>query len=102
MAKAAILERINRDFLAAASELPAAAIALSARKQAAEELARLGWPSGRDEQWRYANLREFERIGRFSPAPASTASEATLALPPALPGFERLLFVDGVRAHGGS
>ena len=99
MAQATTLERIRRDFEAAANDLPAAPVAPAARRRAAEELTRLGWPSGRDEQWRYANLRDFERIGRFNPAPSSCATDDVLsALPPALPGFQRLVFVDGIRA----
>jgi Fe-S cluster assembly protein SufD len=102
MAPAVILDRIHRDFEAAAGNLPAAAVTLSTRRHAAKELARLGWPSGRDEQWRYANLRDFERIQSFSPANSAEPAPGTAGwqLPAQLPGFKRLLFVDGVRVAG--
>lgn len=109
MAQAAILERIHRDFEASAGDLPATVIDPAARRRAADELARLGWPSGRDEQWRYANLRQFERVGQFGPRPAAalTGADATAAnaraiaqLPRVLPGFERWVFIDGIRAQG--
>src|SRR6185437_11515258 len=83
----------------------------SARRQAARELARLGWPQGRDEQWRYANLRALERVGSFVPArrgagpgtAAAGAVPAALATLPAAPaGFERLVFIDGLRAVSGA
>lgn len=105
MAQAAILERIHRDFEAAAADLPASVIDPADRRRAADELARLGWPSGRDEQWRYANLRQFERVGQFGSRPissvAAAASDAANAqLPRALPGFERWVFIDGIRFQG--
>jgi Fe-S cluster assembly protein SufD len=105
------LERVLREFETVAAELPEDAVPQSTRRHAARELARLGWPQGRDEQWRYANLRALERIASFIPArrrialqrPAdasATASETAslAALPPLLAGFQRLVFVDGLRA----
>ncbi|HEX4377205.1 MAG TPA: SufD family Fe-S cluster assembly protein [Steroidobacteraceae bacterium] len=105
MAQAAILERIHRDFEAAAADLPASVIDPAARRRAADELERLGWPSGRDEQWRYANLRQFERVGQFGSRPVSSVAgaatdAANAQLPRALPGFERWVFIDGIRAIG--
>ncbi len=101
MAQAAILERIHRDFEASANDLPASVIDPAARRRAADELARLGWPSGRDEQWRYANLRQFERVSQFGPRAATQAASSAVAqLPRALPGFERRVFVDGIRVQG--
>lgn len=101
------LERVLREFATVASELPDDPVSRSARQQAARELARLGWPQGRDEQWRYANLRALERIGSFIPVRRRTGSAAHAAdagtsaahaaLPPAPAGFERLVFVDGIR-----
>lgn len=100
MAQSAILDRILRDFEAAADTLPDATVSHAARRRAAQELSRLGWPSGRDEQWRYANLRAFERVGSFRPpAPASSALPD---LPAALPGFDRMVFADGARIDLGS
>src|SRR5580693_7248563 len=99
MAQSAVLERILHDFESVASQLPDSVVSREARQRAAAELTRLGWPSARDEQWRYANLRAFEQVAQFrSPAflPAEIPS-GSLNLPPPLPGFERLVFVDGRR-----
>lgn len=104
-----VLERALRDFEALAAQLPDQIVPRAMRRRAAEQLARLGWPQGRDEQWRYANLRALERIERFAPPATPSAAAggavsgpvsaaAPLELPPPLPGFERLLFIDGVRA----
>jgi Fe-S cluster assembly protein SufD len=51
-------------------------------------------PTNRDENWRYANLRPFAKA-RPEPVAAEPPRLADLALPPALPGFERFVFVDG-------
>jgi len=96
-----LLERALRDFDGAAARLSDAIIPQAARRRAAEQLTGLGWPSSRDEHWRYANLRALERIATFAPAPAAadTADVASaLELPARLPGFQRLLFIDGVRS----
>jgi Fe-S cluster assembly protein SufD len=96
MAQSAVLDRILNDFASVEQDLPDSVVPREARTRAAAELTRLGWPSARDEQWRYANLRAFERIARFrSPPPVPPRSAA---LPDALPGFERLVFVDGRRS----
>jgi Fe-S cluster assembly protein SufD len=102
------LERVLREFETVAAELPDDPVQRPARQQAARELARLGWPQGRDEQWRYANLRALERIDSFIPARRRTGSAAHTAdtgagaasavLPAAPAGFERIVFVDGIRA----
>jgi Fe-S cluster assembly protein SufD len=99
MAQNAVIERILHDFDSVASQLPDSVVPTQARRRAAAELTRLGWPTARDEQWRYANLRAFERIGHFRPPVSSPA--AALKLPDPLPGFERLIFVDGRRQLGG-
>jgi Fe-S cluster assembly protein SufD len=54
-------------------------------------------PSSRDENWKYANLRGLARA-RFEPAPAPEAAqvkEIAARLPAALPGYDRLVLVDG-------
>jgi Fe-S cluster assembly protein SufD len=95
------LERILRDFDAVATQLPDSAVAAAVRGRAARELARLGWPSTRDEQWRYANLRAFERLPAFRPAMLLSAAAGTaVALPPPIAGFERWVYVDGMRQAG--
>jgi len=105
------LDRILRDYQAVAARLPDAAVPRDARAHALRELSRYGWPKARDEQWRYTNLRAFEAVPAFAPAVlaqapgdvaaalgrATPAPELALELPPALPGFQRLLYVDGVR-----
>lgn len=100
MAKIATLDRILRDFEAAADTLPGDRLSLEARSRAAQELSRMGWPSARDEQWRYANLRAFERIGSFKPS--APATSALTDLPAALPGFDRMVFADGARIDSAS
>jgi len=98
-ARSDMLDRIVRDYESVATRLPEAAVTRAARAHALRELARLGWPRSSDEQWRYTNLRAFERVPAFRPAALERAAAAAPAfeLPPALPGFERLVFVDGVR-----
>jgi Fe-S cluster assembly protein SufD len=51
-------------------------------------------PTNRDENWRYANLRPLTRAKPDAVDPAASAS-ASIALPAAMPGFERWVFVDG-------
>jgi Fe-S cluster assembly protein SufD len=94
-----MVDRIRHDYEAVAARLPDAAVTREARAGAMHELARLGWPTTRDEQWRYTNLRAFERLPAFAPAVLARASgdTAELDLPPALPGLERLVYIDGVR-----
>jgi Fe-S cluster assembly protein SufD len=94
------LDRILRDYEAVAARLPDAAVPRQARDHALRELSRLGWPKMTDEQWRYTNLRAFEGVPAFRPAVLARTpgdASAALELPPALPGFERLVYVDGVR-----
>jgi Fe-S cluster assembly protein SufD len=94
-----MVDRIMRDYAGVAARLPDAVVARAARARAMHELSRIGWPSSRDEQWRYTNLRAFERVTAFAPrvlAPAA-GDTATLQLPPPLPGFERQVYIDGVR-----
>jgi Fe-S cluster assembly protein SufD len=105
------LDRILSDYQAVAARLPDAAVPRDARAHAVRELSRYGWPKARDEQWRYTNLRAFEAVPAFAPAVlalapgdvaaalgrATPAPELALELPPVLPGFQRLLYVDGVR-----
>ena len=106
--RASVLERVLRDYRSIAADLPGDAAVRAARARAAARLAELGWPSARDEQWRYTNLRAFERLPAFhppaatdgDPAAALAAVRAQLELPPVLPGFERLLFIDGRRVAG--
>jgi Fe-S cluster assembly protein SufD len=92
--RTSILERVLRDYASVAAKLPGDA---AARTRAAARLSELGWPSVRDEQWRYANLRAFERLSGFCPAAAGSLD---IELPASVPGFERLIYVDGVQVTG--
>ncbi|HEX9474527.1 MAG TPA: SufD family Fe-S cluster assembly protein [Steroidobacteraceae bacterium] len=79
------LERILSEFGPADGAAPA-------RLAAAQALRTHALPTRRDENWRYANLRALEAVRSFLPGPQPTASPA---LPPALPGYSRLVFIDG-------
>ena len=79
------LERILSEFSSPAGAAPA-------RLAAAQALRAHALPTRRDENWRYANLRSLEAVRSFLPGPRPTVSPA---LPPALPGFSRLVFIDG-------
>jgi Fe-S cluster assembly protein SufD len=71
------------------------------RQAAAQRLRRLGLPARNEDSWRYANLRALEQLPSFLPAAApgdsaaSTPAPGALALPPALPGYSRLVLIDG-------
>lgn len=93
---ASIAERIALEHAAASSGLPSSIVSADRRRLAAEALASKGLPTGRDENWKYANLRPVEKV-RFAPA----SSRATLSLPDlpaAIAGYSRYVFVDGVFA----
>jgi Fe-S cluster assembly protein SufD len=101
--RSATLDRIVHDYEAVAARLPDTAVPRAERAHALEALTKLGWPRASDEQWRYTNLRAFERLAAFAPRvlARTVGDSAAPELPPALPGFERLVYVDGVReVHG--
>src|SRR5580658_3964438 len=105
--RSATLDRIVHDYEAVAARLPDTAVPRAERAHALEALTKLGWPRASDEQWRYTNLRAFEAVAAFRPAalaPAATVPDdaAAIELPPPLPGFERLVYVDGVRQRAGA
>jgi len=77
-------------FQEAAGAEPAAAVAAAARL-----LKQQGLPAPRDEHWRNANLRALDGVRHFL-TPAAAATPA-LPLPPPLPGFERIVCIDGRR-----
>jgi Fe-S cluster assembly protein SufD len=89
-----LCERIAADFASATG----AATPSAARRSALAALSAQGLPGGRDENWKYANLRPLERV-RFVPAPAADAPLAA-ALPEPLPGYTRYVFIDGAFAPG--
>src|SRR5687767_11888494 len=95
---ASIAERIAQEHAAASSALPSSVVSMDRRRHAAEALAAKGLPTGRDENWKYANLRPVEKV-RFAPAgPAERATLSAADLPPAIAGYARYVFVDGVFA----
>jgi Fe-S cluster assembly protein SufD len=51
-------------------------------------------PTNRDENWRYANLRPLAKAKRDAVVPPASPL-ASIALPAALPDYERWVFVDG-------
>ncbi|MFZ0007364.1 MAG: Fe-S cluster assembly protein SufD [Steroidobacteraceae bacterium] len=97
----ALTTRIVEEHAALERALPARSAGAARRRAAMAALAASGLPTSRDENWRYANLRPLERL-RFTPAPAAPAEGAPAslqaALAPALPGFARYVFVDGLFA----
>lgn len=68
------------------------------RRQALERFARLGFPTTRDEQWRYTSVAPLARTN-FGPAAEAAATRVELAALEtfSFPGLDcsRLVFVDG-------
>ncbi len=99
VAAASLIARVQREYAEVAASLPAHVSAPAQRRAALEALARGGLPTNRDENWRYASLRPLERVAfrplAATPAPIELQQLASVALPAALPGCERFVFVDG-------
>jgi Fe-S cluster assembly protein SufD len=99
---ASLATRIAEQHAAAAAALPGDVVSRERRLSAIETLAVEGLPTTRDENWKYANLRPLDKV-RFAPLPEaarenlSALSPVKLAdLPPAVEGYARYVFVDGV------
>jgi len=90
----ALATRIAAEHAAAAASLPAGVVSPEQRLSAIETLGVEGLPVSRDENWKYANLRPLEKVRFTAPvsAPLIDASE----LPPAIEGYARYTFVDGL------
>ena len=89
------IHRLREDFDAAAARLPAAVVPAAARRAAVDRLVALGLPGLRDDAWRYADLRPL-RSAALRPAANEVLTAGTLpALPAAIAGSQRLVFVDG-------
>jgi Fe-S cluster assembly protein SufD len=86
-----LLTRIAADHAAALSAQPATPRSLTHRRDALRNLLDRGLPTGRDENWRYANLRPLEKAS-FAPG---TATAGPVDLPATIEGFARFVFVDG-------
>jgi Fe-S cluster assembly protein SufD len=85
------------DFAAFERELPAGepAAVKALRRQALERFARLGFPSLRQEEWRFINVAPIARTAFHWPAGVADRADA---LPPGTLTFDaaaRLVFVDG-------
>jgi Fe-S cluster assembly protein SufD len=97
----ALAERLSAEHAGTAAVLAEPAAGADRRRKALEALLASGLPTSRDENWKYANLRPLERL-RFLPASAAEGAAAAplteAVLPPALPGYARYVFVDGVLA----
>jgi len=65
------------------------------RQAAAQRLRIVGLPARGEDSWRYANLRALDQVRSFLPG---AAGALPLPLPPALPGYLRLVLIDG-RLH---
>lgn len=87
----ALLTRIAAEHAAVQAAQPAAS-GTAHRRGALQGLLARGLPSGRDENWRYANLRALEKAN-FTPRPGSPPGNAELPAP--IEGFTRIVFVDG-------
>ena len=89
-------ERLQQDYTAALPSLPTADGAAQQRGTAVAELAALGLPGLRDDDFRYANLRALSRAS-FAPAAVGSDLAASLSalLPARLEGFTRCVLVNG-------
>ena len=85
--------RIAEDF-AAASHTSAD----QQRQRAMQALAERGLPTGRDENWKYVNLRPLEKVRFAPPAAEAQATVTAQDLPAAIERYARYTFVDGVFA----
>lgn len=90
-------ERYVSEFARLASQLPGTPGVDAARRLAIERFGRLGFPTQRDEEWRYTSLAALEKIpfALLAPAAAATEDLAALVAGLSLPGASRLVFVDG-------
>jgi len=93
-----LAEKLSRDHAALSALAPPGLAGVTRRRAALEALLQSGLPTSREENWRYANLRALERAS-FAPTPTAAGDERAwrALLPPPVPGFTRILVVDGVR-----
>ena len=80
--------RILEEFAAQGTPTPAG-------RAAAQALREHSLPTRRDENWHYANLRALEQLTHFSPNPQPSPVMPLPHLPDPLPGFERIVYLDG-------
>ncbi|HEY7378938.1 MAG TPA: Fe-S cluster assembly protein SufD [Steroidobacteraceae bacterium] len=80
-----------------AAKLPGGGAWHAVRREALERLLQLGWPTARDESWKYVPLRLLEKRVFDAPAPAALPVDATALARGALKlaGAHQLVFVNG-------
>ena len=66
------------------------------RTKAHEAMASMGWPSMRDEAWRYTNTREIATTAFVSPSPDESMDSNRLAPYLLEESMPRMVFVDGI------
>lgn len=92
--------RLAADHAAVLDALPADEVAPGERRAALAAVTERGLPAPREENWRYTNLRPLASL-RFAPRLALDAAaleRAAALLPAPIPGFERVVLVDGLYA----
>ena len=102
LSQAAFEQRLRDAIMDAASLLNAKLLPVSVRSAALNRALAAGLPQVRDDLWRYADLK-FLGSAPWAPAPAAQdplrwVDDARARLPERLPGFERLVFVNGRHA----
>jgi Fe-S cluster assembly protein SufD len=102
LSQAAFEQRLRDAVMDAAPMLNAKLLPVSVRSSALNRALAAGLPQVRDDLWRYADLKY---LGGAPWAPLPAAQDATrwspaaqAFLPPALPGFDRVVFVNGRHA----
>ena len=97
---------LSASFDSSLSRLAGSDDALTARRQAMAAFARRGFPTRRDEDWKYTDLKPIA-TGQFDPAPAVPSEDHRraaldrLASLEIVPGAPRLVFLDGQRLVSG-
>jgi Fe-S cluster assembly protein SufD len=92
------LTRLADEHASFAATLPKGQGQSAARREALRQVSAAGLPALRDDAWRYSNLRPVEKA-RLAPAAPLAGAQAQAAaralLPDPLPGFARLVFLNG-------
>jgi Fe-S cluster assembly protein SufD len=89
---------LTREFEACRERLPGSADIDRRRREALDEFAQTGFPSRRDEDWRYTDLKPITSAGFVYAAPAEASSDAAEKRLEALGSLRcaaRLVFLDG-------
>jgi Fe-S cluster assembly protein SufD len=86
---AALLQKISADFATVAH-----AAGQPWRRAALDEITARGLPGGRDENWKYVNLRTLDKL-HFAPPQQPAPALQPGQLPAAIEGYARYTFIDG-------